>query len=255
MKAFLKYAGIPFRLIYKLYFLLLFSMSMLLSYPLYFILLKNPSRYKIAFKIMKFHSKSLNLLSFTFNNVIGFHNVPDKGAYIICPNHSSFLDILSIYSTFKNYFVFTGKKQILKWPLFSIFYSSGMNIIVDRESRADSFKAFKRIVREIDADLPIVIFPEGTISKSAPKLTDFKGGAFTIAIQKQIPILPVTFVNNWLLLQRGSLLFGRARPGRNEMIIHAPIETKGLKKEDAKALEERVKNIINAPLILKWACV
>ncbi|MCE9540701.1 MAG: 1-acyl-sn-glycerol-3-phosphate acyltransferase, partial [Bacteroidetes bacterium] len=77
-----------------------------------------------------------------------------------------------------------------------------MNILVDRDTRTGNFKAFKNMSYAIDDGNPLVIFPEGTISKDAPKLTTFKSGAFAIAIQKQIPILPITFVTNWKLLSR-----------------------------------------------------
>jgi len=104
------------------------------------------------------------------------------------------------------------------------------------------------MVLEIDKGNPLVIFPEGTISKEAPKLAPFKSGAFVLAVQKQIPVLPVTFLTNWRLMQRGDFWFGRAGPGIAQISIHPPVSTKGLSRERVPEIQELVKAIINKPL-------
>lgn len=212
--------------------------------------LSKPSRFPKAFTLMKIHGFFLLLFAGAFPKVKGAENIPENGAYIICPNHSSYLDIFCLYTIFPNYFVFTGKQEIEKWPLFHIYYTSGMNILVDRDNRVGSIKALKRISQEIDKKNPLVIFPEGTISKEAPKLTTFKSGAFAIAIQKQIPILPVTFVTNWKLLSRSGFWKGPAGPGIAEIVIHKPVITLGLKKEDINKIKEEVIAIITGPLLI-----
>ena len=96
------------------------------------------------------------------------------------------------------------------------------------------------------------LFPEGTISKSAPKLTEFKTGAVTLAIQKQIPILPLTFTTSWKRLQRKGLWVGKASPGIIEVIIHPLIYTNGLKKKDKDELQTTLRSIVNKPLKDKY---
>ena len=167
----------------------------------------------------------------------GKENIPKGTSYLICGNHSSFLDIPSIYIIFNEYFIFTGKKEFEKWPLFRVFYTSKMNIAVDRENKSGAIEGFKRMMQVIDLGHPLVLFPEGTISKSAPKLTEFKTGAVTLAIQKQIPILPLTFTTSWKRLQRKGLWVGKASPGIIEVIIHPLIYTNGLKKKDKDELQ------------------
>ncbi len=56
---------------------------------------------------------------------------------------------------FEDYFVFTGKKEVEKWPLFHIFYTSGMNILVDRKNKMGLIKAFKRMMEVIDEGHPL----------------------------------------------------------------------------------------------------
>jgi 1-acyl-sn-glycerol-3-phosphate acyltransferase len=104
------------------------------------------------------------------------------------------------------------------------------------------------MTQEIDKGNPLVIFPEGTISKQAPIMGPFKSGAFAIAIQKQIPIVPVTFVTNWKRLQRSGIWKGKAGPGMAEVVIHKPILTAGLCKMHIDQLKDQVQLIINEPL-------
>lgn len=203
---------------------------------------------------MRFYAGVLNFFALVQIKIDGLKNVPVAGSYIICPNHSSFLDIPCLYIIFKKYFVFTGKKEIEKWPLFHIFYTSGMNILVDRSNRAGAFRSFKRMAEEIDRGNPLMIFPEGTISKVAPSLTDFKSGAFAMAIQKEIPIIPVTFITNWKRLQRSNFFSGKAGPGLSEVVIHKPVYTSGLKKNDTDFLQNKVREIINEPLKENYGC-
>lgn len=246
----MKYINLPFRVIYKIYYLIVFVLSLIISYPIVYFLLSKQKRFPKAFNLMRVHAFLLLLFAGARLKVTGVDNIPQNGAYIICPNHSSYLDIFCLYTIFSKYFVFTGKKEIEKWPLFHIYYTSGMNILVDRDTKTGNFKAFKKMSYAIDNGNPLVIFPEGTISKEAPKLTTFKSGAFAIAIQKQIPILPITFVTNWKLLSRSGFWKGPAGPGIAEVIIHKPLITTGLKKEDIDKIKDEVLNIINGSLAI-----
>ncbi len=244
----MQYLLMPFRVLYKVYFLLVFALSLALLYPLFKFFLADSKRYPTAFVAMRFWAFLLHFFGGLPINVKGKSNIPVTGPYIICPNHSSFLDITCLYRIFSKYFVFTGKQEISKWPLFHIFYTSGMNILVDRASRTGAFKAFRRISGEVGRGNPVIMFPEGTVSKEAPKLTTFKSGVFVMAIQMQVPVLPVTFVNNWQLLQRKGLWKGNAGPGISEVVIHKPVQTTGLTKKNADSLQQEVRKIIEKPL-------
>lgn len=244
----MQYILLPFRVIYKIYYLIVFVLSLIISYPVMYYLLSEPKRFPKGFAVMRVHAFLLLFFAGSRLKVKGASNIPQNGAYIIVPNHSSYLDIFCLYAIFSKYFVFTGKKEIEKWPLFHIYYTSGMNILVDRNTKTGSYKALKRMSHEIEIGNPLVIFPEGTISKESPKLAPFKSGAFAIAIQKQAPILPVTFVTNWKLLQRSGFWKGKAGPGIAEVVIHKPIMTTGLNKKGINQLQMQVQTIINGPL-------
>ncbi|MBL7891347.1 MAG: 1-acyl-sn-glycerol-3-phosphate acyltransferase [Bacteroidia bacterium] len=246
----MRYIVLSLQIIYKIYYFIFFSLSLTILFPFFYFLLSDSRRFPKAFILMRLHAFSLLLFAGVFMKIKGISNIPKNGAYIICPNHSSFFDTFCLYSIFSRYFVFIGKKEIEKWPLFHIFYTSGMNILVDRQNPVKSINALRKMCTEIDKGHPLAIFPEGTISKEAPKLGPFKSGAFAIAIQKQVPILPVTFVTNYKLLERGGIWKGRARPGIAEIIIHKPINTVGLNKKSINKLQMDVMAIIDAPLLV-----
>ena len=122
-----------------------------------------------------------------------------------------------------------------------------MQISVNRDSRSSSHKAYLRACEEIEAGHSIFIFPEGTIS-SFGTLKPFKNGPFKLAIEKQVPILPITYLNNWKLLQNGGLFKSTGRPGISKAIIHKPINTQGMSEENIVNLRHQVYELINNTL-------
>lgn len=242
----------PFRFLYKIYFLLFFAIIMILYFPVFSFFLAKESRFPAAFRFMKGFARLWLLGCGIFIRVKGRENIIMDKPFIICSNHSSFIDPATLYSIFPQHFVFTGKQEIENWPLFHIFYTSGMNVLVDRHSRIGAMKSFKRMMRVLEDGYPLVILPEGTIPVNAPKLGEFKPGVTALAIQQQIPIIPVTQTTNWKRLQRRGFLKGKASPGVSEVIIHPPIVTKGLTKSDAKELLTKLHDIINVPLHKKY---
>ena len=242
----------PFRFVYKIYLLILFVFLLVVLYPFLRFFLSKKERFPTAFKIMKFYGKLFLFCSGVFMKIEGRKNIIESQPFLICSNHSSYLDIPCLYSIFDQYFVFTGKKEVEKWPLFHIFYTSGMNILVDRNNKMGLIKAFKSMMDVIDEGHPLVILPEGTISRVAPKLTEFKTGSVSLAIRKHVPILPITFTTNWIRLQRKGLFAGKASPGISEVIIHPLISTNKLTKNDTDELQLKLRDIINAPLHDKY---
>lgn len=237
-----------FRVLYKIYFAFYFGLTLVLFYPLFRLLLSKREWFPNAFIWMKRYAKLWLFFTGIKLKVKGTENVLFNQPFIICANHSSFVDIPCLYSFFNQYFVFTGKKEIERWPLFNIFYTSGMNILVDRNNKIKASLDFKKMIEVINNGFPLVIFPEGTISAKSPHLSEFKQGAVLLAIQKQIPILPITFTTNWKRLQRKSFFEGAASPGIAGMIIHQPIYTTNKTKSDAGLLNEELRQIINQPL-------
>jgi 1-acyl-sn-glycerol-3-phosphate acyltransferase len=240
------------KILYKIYFASYFGLSLTLFYPIFKILLSRKEWFPKAFKVMRLYAKLWLLFTGIKLKVIGEGNVDYNEPHVICANHSSFLDIPCLYAFFSRHFVFTGKQEIEKWPLFHIFYTSGMNILVDRDNPQKASLSLKKMMSTLSEGFSLFIFPEGTITKNAPMPGEFKSGVTLLAIQKQVPILPITFTTNWKRLERGNFFTGKASPGIAEMIIHKPIDTKGMKKNEADMLNKTLKDIIFDPIYTKY---
>lgn len=166
-------------------------------------------------------------------------------SYIICPNHFSYLDIptamlLGIYNI-----RYMAKKELNNIPVFNIFFKT-IDIPVDRGNKSAAYKAIKQSEDSIDDGFSLVIFPEGTIGANPPHLLRFKNGPFKLAIEKQTPILPVTFIDNWKHLHVDKKIFGK--PGLLRIVVHEPISTRGTTIDDLEALKEQTYSIIDNEL-------
>ncbi len=220
---------------------------MILVYPIFLFLFGKKKRYRTAFKLKKIWSWFLSLITGVVLIRKGKENFPEP-PYVVVSNHSSYFDIILIYPLVPHYFTIIGKAEIMKWPLFNIFFTKGMNIPVDRRSRTDGHKAYTRSVEELKKGNSMVLFPEGTIPDNVPNMRRFKNGAFKLAIEQQVPIVPVTFIKNYKRLENGGFLKAPASPGLAPAIIHPPIETKGMTEKDIVPLRDKIFDIIDNAL-------
>lgn len=122
-----------------------------------------------------------------------------------------------------------------------------LDIPVNRKSVTGAHKAFVDAGKKIDENLSVVIYPEGTIPANN-KMIPFKNGAFKLAIEKQVPIVPVVNLNNWWFLQNGGFFKSNGRPGIPRIIVGDPIETKGLTDKNVNELKEKVFNFTQQEL-------
>lgn len=234
------------RLLYKLWCALVFLISLLVLYIPFRILLRKPTSYPAAFKLMRAWGGFLALFSLVPLRIHWEHPLPPP-PYIVCLNHGSYLDIIHTFNLLPEYFLFIGKRELLDWPLFNIFFKD-MHIAVNRDNGMEAARALLKAGQALDRGVSVSIFPEGTIPKSAPQMLPFKDGAFRLAIKKQVPIVPITFVNNWQLLGDPEDIWGRARPGIARAIVHEAIATKGMDSADVDNLRLRVFEAVEAPL-------
>lgn len=170
--------------------------------------------------------------------------IDKKTQYIFCPNHFSYLDIPTMGLNPVNS-IFVGKNDMERIPLFGYMYKK-LHITVDRESLKSRYTTLIRSSQAIDEGKNLMIFPEGgIISKEMPKMYRFKDGAFRIAIEKQIPIVPVTIPYNWIILPDDSLL---PKLKKLKVVFHKPINTMGMTLEEIDKLKQQTYNTIDAEL-------
>ena len=122
-----------------------------------------------------------------------------------------------------------------------------LHIAVDRSNRTKSFRALGQAQQKLQDGTSILIFPEGTIpDKEKVDLLRFKDGAFRMAIEAGVPIVPMTILNGpKALLDNGRWLL---RPTQVPVIFHEPIPTAGMTLEDVPALRQRVFDLIEQSL-------
>ncbi|HET8738075.1 MAG TPA: lysophospholipid acyltransferase family protein [Pricia sp.] len=162
-------------------------------------------------------------------------------SYMLVANHTSMLDIMLMLYTSKNPFVFVGKKELVKIPLFGFFYKR-VCILVDRGDTKSRTGVYRRAQRRLNQGLSICIFPEGGVPDDESILLDrFKDGAFKMAIAHNIPVVPMTFCDN---KKRFSFTFFSGGPGIVRVRIHRFFETRILGEEDKGKLREDVRNVI-----------
>lgn len=161
-------------------------------------------------------------------------------------NHTSMTDIMLMFHSTKNPFVFVGKKELVKIPLFGYIYKRTC-ILVDRGSTKSRVEAFRRAEIRLNEGLSICIFPEGGVPEDLSLLLDeFKDGAFRLAIEHQIPIAPMTFHDN---KKRFPYSFFIGGPGKMRAKTHKLIPTLGLTLESRKELKKETREVILKELL------
>lgn len=177
-------------------------------------------------------------------HVIGAENVPKDGAVLFISNHQSDFDIPIFMSCIDKPKGFIAKIEIDKIPLLRTWMRHLRCVFMDRSSLRKSAEAIAEGIKILKSGYSLVIFPEGTRSKTG-KIGEFKQGSFKLATKAKVPIVPVTLKNTRMLFEGCGY---RMTPAEVEVIIHAPIETADLEKEEAALLPERVKAIIEESL-------
>jgi len=206
-----------------------------------------PSRYPMLNVLRKMCACFSSTISGIFYRVRFEQPVDWSRTYIVCPNHTSNLDIMSVSSVLKNTFCFMGKHELLENPLLGIFFRT-IDIPVNRDSKMSSYRAFKQTGERLESGISVVIFPEGTISKYyPPQLQEFKNGPFRLAIELKIPILPISSLDTWKVMWDSGSEYG-SRPGICNIFVHKPIETGLMSVEDADFLKDEVYRVIKQRL-------
>ena len=176
-----------------------------------------------------------------------FEERPVKGcSYMFVANHTSMTDIMLMLAIIDNPFVFVGKAELAKIPLFGFFYKRTC-ILVDRSSQKSRLEVFKRAQKRLDQGLSICIFPEGGVPDDRSIILDsFKDGAFKLAIDHQIPVVPISFGDN---KERMSYTFFSGSMGLMRAKVHAFVHTKGKSQNDKKEVREQVYTVIYNQLL------
>lgn len=231
----------PFWLLYRVWFYLLVLLPIIVLFPLILITILSEKTYPLFFKIARLWARVI-LIGMGFRySIKGTENFEAGKSYMLVANHTSMTDIMLMLLAVKNHpFVFVGKKELVNIPIFGFIYKR-VCILVDRENSKSRFAVFERAQNRIQQGLSICIFPEGGVPDESILLDEFKDGAFRIAIEHQLTIVPITFYDN---KKRFSYTFFSGSPGKMRAKIHPPIETIGNTMDDKLHLKQQVRDII-----------
>jgi 1-acyl-sn-glycerol-3-phosphate acyltransferase len=237
---------IIFWTLWRMWFYVLFTIPILIMLPFLVASIVSEKGYPYYFKMARIWAKFI-LFGMGFYYKIEKNQIlePNK-SYMIVANHTSMTDIMLMLATIKNPFVFVGKVELAKIPLFGFFYKRTC-ILVDRGCSKSRLKVFNEAQKRLDRGLSVCIFPEGGVPDDESLLLDtFKDGAFRLAIEHQIPIVPISFADN---KKRLSYTFFSGGPGLMRVKIHKQIETFGKTGVDRRHIREEVRDVIYRQLV------
>ncbi|MDW7693717.1 lysophospholipid acyltransferase family protein [Flammeovirgaceae bacterium SG7u.111] len=215
--------------------------AMIFLYPAYLVIIPREKWHKYAYQLNKIWSYVIFGFAFMppFIERRG-EKVPKGTPVVFCANHNSYLDIPLMGGLVDRFAVFVGKSDLSNVPLFGYMFRN-IHIPVDRGSSRSRYETVHRSREAIEKGKSLVMFPEGGINmKTYPNLKNFKDGAFRIAIEKQVPIVPVTLPYNWIIMHDIGLPVWH----KQKVIFHEPIYPTGLTTDDIPKLREQVRGII-----------
>lgn len=174
----------------------------------------------------------------------GLENIDPDKSYVVVANHQSQFDIPVVYGWIGLDLRWVAKAELGKIPFLGTGSRAVGHVFIDRSDPEQARAAIGRAVKKLGPGSGLLFFAEGTRSRSG-KLLPFKKGAFRIAVDQQLPVLPVTLVNARDILPAGSL---RIRPGRVRVVVHPPLSTEGLERGQSGALRQRCRDVIAGAL-------
>ena len=170
----------------------------------------------------------------------GLEHVEPNRMYIICPNHRSHFDVLALGVTLPLRMVSVHKKSLEYIPFVGQALWVSRSVGLNRNDKTDARRRLQLVAHRLRTGRSVVIFPEGRRA-TGPGLDVFRKGAAVVACEQGAPILPITVVGtdaiyppNHIMVHRGDAL----------LVIHPPIETKGMSLDDRDELMRKVRGVI-----------
>lgn len=232
--------------LYLIYCAFWFVFIFLLNYPLFLFCTLSERFHRFSRIPYKIWSYTFFPLAFLPVEKIFHYKRKPGDTVVYCANHTSYLDIPILTYVLPGYFIYIGKSSLTKIPLFGYTFKK-LHITVDRKSGEDRKKAVLKGSLAVADRKSLVVFPEGGINPNPqPHLREFKDGAFRIAIERQVPIVPVTVLNTWKVFP--DLSKPSMHRHKIKVILHPAIPTVGMTEEDLPFLKEKTKQAIATSL-------
>ena len=234
-----------FWLLWRIWFYLMMGLPILLMFPFLVISILKEKWYPYFFVMARIWAKSILFTTGFYYKITQDQRLDTNSSYMFVANHTSMTDIMLMLAVIPKPFVFVGKKELVKIPLFGFFYKRTC-ILVDRGNAKSRQAVFDHAQKRINQGLSICIFPEGGVPyDESIVLDDFKDGAFRLAIEHNLPIVPLTFPDN---KKRFSYTFFSGSPGKMRAKILPIIHTQGKTLGDKNDLKQQARKMILSAL-------
>jgi len=172
------------------------------------------------------------------------HGALRQSRCIYIANHQSNVDIWVLGKVMPFGTRFVAKQELFRIPVLGPAMTAAGFIRINRSNRAEAIRSLTRAAESIRGGRPLILFPEGTRSKNG-KLQPFKKGAFHLAMQAGVPVIPVAIRGTFEILPPKSL---RVRPGPVEVYFERPIDLSEMASDRPRDLLEAVHAVIESRL-------
>jgi 1-acyl-sn-glycerol-3-phosphate acyltransferase len=172
--------------------------------------------------------------------VSGLELLEPHRSYVLASNHQSIYDIPILFASLPLQLRIVSKASLGRFPFLGWHLRRTGHLLVDRRNPgADIVEKMRRLVSEAHS---LIVFPEGTRSMDGT-LGRFKKGTFLVAIDAQLPVVPVSISGSRHVMKKGRLM---VCPGRVRLTIHPPIPTVGVTRGEVREFAERVRQVVRS---------
>jgi 1-acyl-sn-glycerol-3-phosphate acyltransferase len=192
--------------------------------------------------VARFWAKTILWVSGIRVTVTGIHRIKDLNSCIFMSNHESNYDIPVLLSHLPRQFRWLAKAELFRIPIFGRSMSGAGYISIDRSDRESAFQSLARAAETIHGGTSVMIFPEGTRSRDG-RLLPYKKGGFVMAIDAQVPIVPIVIQGTHDIMPKGRLLI---RPRPVMVTICEKIDTHGFSRETKDVIMDQVRRAMQA---------
>jgi 1-acyl-sn-glycerol-3-phosphate acyltransferase len=172
-------------------------------------------------------------------NVRGLQRLEPARTYVFVSNHQSIFDIPILFWSLPFQLRIIAKESLGRIPFLGWHLRRTGHMLVDRKRPTPS-KIFGWASRLTSKGLSLIVFPEGTRSIDG-RVARFKGGSFYLALEAGLPVVPLSVIGSRHVMMKGRVT---THPGDVQLVVHEPIDTRGLSRADARDFGERVRRII-----------
>jgi len=231
--------------LWRIWFYLLSALPVVLLFPLLTLMLVFPGGYRPFFWVARnlWARWVLWGMGFRLSKIHKTRLDPNQN-YLFVANHSSYIDVMVMLMAAPYPFVFVGKKELVKIPVFGYLFKRAA-IMVDRGSAKSRFAVYGRAEKVLKKGYSVCIFPEKEYVDETILLNPFKQGAFKIAIDHQLPICPMVFLD---CKRKFPWYTTHGYPGVLRVAIHPPMPTEGLTETDIPELKQNTYDLIHSEL-------